>query len=154
MEEDKAIPSSSLSSSTSSGTRPSISFPLGIAFLVIMLLCITAFFLCCLYWDRLRSLQLSNSDPQHDAADTSQTDFAHSPPQKPLRPPPMAKQKDQAQSTVPVLMPGDEVPKFIAIARPCEPPVMLVEKITVVVHKPPQYSRAYNTSTTTTTPSL
>ena len=59
----------------------------------------------------------------------------------------MAKQSDEAHS-VPVLMPGDEVPKFLAIACPCKPPVMLVEKITVVVHKPSQDSCVYNTTST------
>ncbi|GMN40216.1 hypothetical protein TIFTF001_009446 [Ficus carica] len=43
------------------------------------------------------------------------------------------KQSDQAK-TVTVVMPGDDVPKFIGMACPCEP--LVTEKITVVVHKP------------------
>ena len=42
--------------------------------------------------------------------------------------------RDESQSFS-VLMPGDQVPKFIAMACPCRPP--LAEKVTIEVHKPP-----------------
>jgi len=44
--------------------------------------------------------------------------------------------RNQGQS-LPVLMPGDQVPKFIAMACPCEPP--RTEKITVQIQKPPSF---------------
>lgn len=50
----------------------------------------------------------------------------------------MAKQNQQ--QSLPVLMPGDQVPKFIAIACPCEPPVR--EKLTVIVQKPAYFCDA------------
>ncbi|KAG6786370.1 hypothetical protein POTOM_007970 [Populus tomentosa] len=48
----------------------------------------------------------------------------------------MELKKNQGQS-LPVLMPGDRVPKFIAMACPCEPP--RTEKITVQIQKPPSF---------------
>lgn len=42
--------------------------------------------------------------------------------------------RDESQS-LSVLMPGDQVPKFIAMACPCRPP--LAEKVTIEVQKPP-----------------
>ena len=47
--------------------------------------------------------------------------------------------QDQFQS-LPVLMPGDQVPKFIAIACPCELPAVK-KKITVIVDKPTPATR-------------
>lgn len=41
--------------------------------------------------------------------------------------------KQKEVESLPVLMPGDEVPKFIALACPCQPPKE--EKITIQVHK-------------------
>ncbi|XP_004299828.1 PREDICTED: uncharacterized protein At5g65660-like [Fragaria vesca subsp. vesca] len=106
-------------------TRPSLAFPLGLALVLLMLLSICAFFLCCIYWDRLRSLFVSSLDQEHDLEAESD--------QKPARPKTMENQ-DHLQS-LPVLMPGDQVPKFIAIACPCELPAV-EKKITVIVDKP------------------
>jgi len=41
--------------------------------------------------------------------------------------------KQNCGESLPVLMPGDEVPKFIALACPCQPPTN--ERITIHVHK-------------------
>ncbi|KAL5559896.1 hypothetical protein UlMin_036107 [Ulmus minor] len=116
----------------SSLSRPSLSFPLGIALLVLMLISISAFFFCCLYWEKLRSFFFST--PQD--LSVSQTDI-----EKPTLPQPMRKRKQP--ESVPVLMPGDQVPKFIALACPCEPPVL--EKITVLGKKPSYSSGITNT---------
>ena len=41
--------------------------------------------------------------------------------------------KQNYAKTIPVLMPGDDIPKFIATACPCEPP--RDERITILVQK-------------------
>ena len=46
--------------------------------------------------------------------------------------------KNQSQS-LPVLMPGDQIPKFIALPCPCEPPRPY--KVEVKVQKPPKPPR-------------
>lgn len=43
--------------------------------------------------------------------------------------------KQEEIQSLPVIMPGDNVPKFIALPCPCEPPRM--EKIVVEVEPPP-----------------
>jgi len=47
-------------------SRPSIGFPLGLALLLLMLFCMSAFFSCCLHWDKLRSLLHSSPDENAD----------------------------------------------------------------------------------------
>ncbi|KAJ6405055.1 hypothetical protein OIU84_013100 [Salix udensis] len=51
--------------------------------------------------------------------------------------PPHVKLKKNHGQSLPVLMPGDRVPKFIAMACPCEPP--RTEMIAVQVQKPPPF---------------
>ncbi|KAK7842200.1 uncharacterized protein At5g65660 [Quercus suber] len=110
-------------------TRPLIGFPLGLALLLILLLGMSAFFYCCFHWERLRSLFISSPD---DNNSDIEADIPNSP-RKPLSPHKIIK-RDESQSFS-VLMPGDQVPKFIAMACPCRPP--LAEKVTIEVHKPP-----------------
>ena len=47
--------------------------------------------------------------------------------------------KQNERQSLPVLMPGDKVPKFIALPCPCEPP--REEKVVVKVTKPPKPPR-------------
>ncbi|EXC01158.1 hypothetical protein L484_025534 [Morus notabilis] len=122
-------------SSSSAASRPTISFPLGIALLVTMLLLVTAIFLCCLYWDSLRSFLFSTSNisnQQHNDSitDPISQDFPH---EKSIPPRHMVGKQNDHTKSVTVVMPGDDVPKFIGMACPCTPQVP--EKITVVVHK-------------------
>ncbi|XP_059461550.1 uncharacterized protein At5g65660-like [Corylus avellana] len=94
-----------------SSSRPSIGFPLGLALLLMMLFFMSAFFSCCLHWDKLRSLLHPS---RHLDADL-EADI------KPLPPHKMPKQEESQSFSV--LMPGDQVPKFIAMACPCRPPI-------------------------------
>ncbi|KAJ9186907.1 hypothetical protein P3X46_002425 [Hevea brasiliensis] len=110
-------------------SRPSIGFPLGLALLLVMLFLMSGFFTCCLHWDKLRSLfGASTEENFHTPQDIEQL------PQKPT---PHQESKRNKAESLPVLMPGDQVPRFIAMACPCEPP--LLEKITIKVQKPPTY---------------
>lgn len=64
--------------------RPSIGFPLGLGLLVILLFCMSAFFACCLHWEKLRSLlQSSDQDFNSDIeADIPQSPRKPVPPHK------------------------------------------------------------------------
>ncbi|GMI77348.1 hypothetical protein like AT5G65660 [Hibiscus trionum] len=122
-----------------SSRRPSIAFPLGLALLLLLLFCISCLLICYFNWNKLRTLIFGSSDQnwdddnndiESDIADRS-SDFQDSSPVI------MAKGKIVGQSPL-VLMPGDKVPRFIAMACPCEPP--RTEKITITVPKPPALS--------------
>ncbi|MBA0747282.1 hypothetical protein Gogos_004208, partial [Gossypium gossypioides] len=118
----------------SSSSRPSIGFPLGLALLLILLFCVSAVLLCYLNWQKLRALILPTSDQDQDDIES---DIGRSPDLEVSSPVMKPKGKIVAQS-IPVLMPGDKVPRFIAMASPCEPP--RTETITITVPKPPALS--------------
>ncbi|CAI0464126.1 unnamed protein product [Linum tenue] len=106
--------------------RPLIGFPLGLALLLLTLFSMSAVFICCLHWDRLRSFwDVPDDDGIHRETD-------HLPPHKssPLQ---LKASKNRGES-LPVLMPGEQVPRFIAMACPCQPP--LLETVKVDVQKP------------------
>lgn len=111
-------------------SRPSLGFPLGTALLLIIIFSLSGIFSCCYHWDKLRSFRRSFTDATADLEadsdqDTSKAKLAH-----------MSLKQNQNQS-LPVLMPGDQVPKFIALPCPCEPP--REEKINIVEEeKPPK----------------
>ena len=63
-------------------TRPLIGFPLGLALLLILLLCMSVFFFCCFQWEKLRSLFISS--PGDNISDI-EADIPNSP-RKPLPP--------------------------------------------------------------------
>ncbi|KAF5740119.1 hypothetical protein HS088_TW11G00184 [Tripterygium wilfordii] len=96
------------------GDRAFIGFPFGLALLLVMLIGMSCFLTCCLYWEKIRSL--FQSDDNND----DQTEFARN--EITLSPKP---KQDRAQNmSLPVLMPGDQIPKFIALACPSKPSVL------------------------------
>ncbi|EXC03902.1 hypothetical protein L484_016106 [Morus notabilis] len=105
-------------------SRPSLGFPLGTALLLIIIFSLSGIFSCCYHWEKLRSLRRSYDA---DSADLEQGPSKNKSPNTDLK-------ANQRQS-VPVLMPGDNVPKFIALPCPCEPP--RDDKVVVDVPKPP-----------------
>ncbi|XP_068655598.1 uncharacterized protein At5g65660-like [Aristolochia californica] len=110
-------------------SRPVIGFPLGTAFLLIVIFCLSGIFSCCYHWDKLRSLRRAFS---RDAE--SHSGFLD-PPAKPA-PLPMQDEKP----SLPVLMPGDRIPKYIAWPCPCEPSPLAPSTdkiITVEIQSPP-----------------
>ncbi|KAL7231562.1 hypothetical protein ACSBR2_009746 [Camellia fascicularis] len=130
-----AAAAASLSSSSSSSSRPSIGFPLGAALLLIIIFSLSGVFSCCYHWDKLRSLrQSSHAHPDPDV------EAHHHPDASPSNPNSTHISLKQNQSeSLPVLMPGDKIPKFIALPCPCEPPRLA--KIIVHVQKPPKPPR-------------
>lgn len=137
-------------------SRPSLGFPLGTALLLIIIFSLSGIFSCCYHWEKLRSLRRSVSDGPDPEADIEASPSKSKPPHgvinfftydvtcvyyvchgtsanvgmlffKDLK-------QNQNQS-LPVLMPGDEIPKFIALPCPCEPP--RAEKVVVKMETPP-----------------
>ncbi|XP_016507551.2 uncharacterized protein At5g65660-like [Nicotiana tabacum] len=124
--------------SHSDPSRPSLGFPLGTALLLLIIFSLSGIFSCCYHWDKLRSLRRSFSDSTDlEAGDdpSSLKSKAHM-----IRLQNLPLQTTQNQSTnsdnfqfnwnwkqnqisnMPaVLMPGDQVPKFIALPCPCQP---------------------------------
>ncbi|KAK8642607.1 hypothetical protein V6N13_011944 [Hibiscus sabdariffa] len=112
---------------SSPSSRPIIGYPLGVALLLILLFCISAFLIGCVNWHKLQALILRYSS-DHDRNDNTRSGIDHSPD---VRPAFLVK----AGQSLPVLMPGDELPRFLAMACPCEPAT--IEKIKITVPKPP-----------------
>ncbi|XP_022140744.1 uncharacterized protein At5g65660-like [Momordica charantia] len=109
----------------------SLSFPVGLVLLLTFFFCMCCFFSCCLHWDKLRSF-LGCPDHRHPPPIPPEN-AASSPPDKilPLH-------TNQSQS-LPVVMPGDEFPRFIAMAcPPCAAAVAAAPFVDVLVQKPPQ----------------
>ncbi|WVZ20029.1 hypothetical protein V8G54_007351 [Vigna mungo] len=111
----------------------SIAFPLGLALLIAVLFFFCSFFCCCLHWEKLRPFFPFSSGnitslPHHTQPLTPMTP----PPHKPGFP--LLMMKQNSGESFPVLMPGDEVPKFIALACPCQPRTN-DERIAIHVHK-------------------
>ncbi|PNX93495.1 hydroxyproline-rich glycoprotein family protein [Trifolium pratense] len=95
-------------------SKITIGLPLGLALLFACLIFICVLFCCLLHWNKLKLLSPYSSEVISSQAQT-QADLTSSP-QKPAFPFVMMKQS-YAES-LPVLMPGDEIPKFIAMACP------------------------------------
>ncbi|KAJ7943805.1 hydroxyproline-rich glycoprotein family protein [Quillaja saponaria] len=112
-------------------SRPSLGFPLGTALLLIVIFSLSGIFSCCYHWDKIRSLRQSFSDDPDPEAD-----IQGSPSKSKLN---YTDLKQKQSQSLPVLMPGDKVPKFIALPCPCEP--SRPEKIIVKVEKPPKPPR-------------
>ncbi|CAN0917622.1 Uncharacterized protein At5g65660 [Linum grandiflorum] len=113
-------------------SRPSLGFPLGTALLLIVIFSLSGIFSCCYHWDKLRSLR--GRGPYSD--DTQSQDI-EAPPFKPKLPHLDVKQNQSESLTV--VMPGDQIPKFIALPCPCEP--ARPETAAVKVVKPPKPPR-------------
>ncbi|XP_061362559.1 uncharacterized protein At5g65660-like [Gastrolobium bilobum] len=109
-------------------SRPSLGFPLGTALLLIIIFSLSGIFSCCYHWDKFRSFRQSFSD-SHDGHSHTQS----SPSKSKFDSTEFKQSKDQ--TSLPVLMPGNEVPTFIAMPCPCQP--SRPEKIIVTVDKPP-----------------
>uniref|UniRef100_A0A7N0TIG7 Hydroxyproline-rich glycoprotein family protein n=1 Tax=Kalanchoe fedtschenkoi TaxID=63787 RepID=A0A7N0TIG7_KALFE len=103
-------------------SRPSLGFPLGTALLLLVIFSLSGIFSCCYHWDKLRSIRHRRDTYNHDDLESSKPSNNDS--------------KGSVQS-LPVLMPGDDVPRFIALPCPCEPPRLSDNKLlTVQVQKP------------------
>ncbi|KAL8249993.1 hypothetical protein R6Q59_033686 [Mikania micrantha] len=90
-------------------SRPTLGFPLGTALLLIVIFSLSGIFSCCYHWDKLRHLRGSFTDDD-DHHSTSKP--------KPIH----AEKLEMENESLPVVMPGDRIARFIALPCPCEPP--------------------------------
>ncbi|MED6211015.1 hypothetical protein PIB30_069599 [Stylosanthes scabra] len=112
-------------------SRPSLGFPLGTALLLIIIFSLSGIFSCCYHWDKLRSFRQSQSTPPSSSSSPS-----HSSSLSPIKPNLISTGMKQSKGeSLPVLMPGDQIPKFIAMPCPCQPHHS--ENIIVTVQHPP-----------------
>ncbi|CAA0839674.1 Uncharacterized protein SHERM_06236 [Striga hermonthica] len=96
-------------------SRPSLGFPLGTALLLLVIFSLSGICSCCYHCGKLR-----RSLSFHATADLEAAAAVVHRPCKPVIPPMNLKQ--QETQSLPVIMAGDNVPKFIALPCPCEPP--------------------------------
>ncbi|GAB4847179.1 hypothetical protein Ancab_026190 [Ancistrocladus abbreviatus] len=116
----------------SDASRPSLGFPLGIALLMIVIFTLSGVFSCCYHWEKLRSIRRSSGDGR-----STDTDIEGSGASKP---PSHSNLNEGLGQSLPVLMPGDDMPRFIAMPCPREPPrleTLVVESL----QKPPKLPR-------------
>ncbi|KVI02766.1 uncharacterized protein At5g65660-like [Cynara cardunculus var. scolymus] len=106
----------------SDSSRPTLGFPLGTALLLIIIFSLSGFFSCCYHWDKLRHLRGSDLDSD-DSPSKPNTTFSE-------------KNETEKQS-LPVIMPGDRIAKFIALPCPCEPP----REVKITVEQVPKPSK-------------
>ncbi|MCD9645472.1 hypothetical protein HAX54_034433 [Datura stramonium] len=113
----------------SDASRPSLGFPLGTALLLLIIFSLSGIFSCCYHWEKLRYLRRSfvSSGTDLEAGDD--------PSSLKSKQPYMNWKQNQISNMPAVLMPGDEVPKFIALPCPCQPP--RPEKVLAEVQQQP-----------------
>ncbi|GMH14693.1 hypothetical protein Nepgr_016534 [Nepenthes gracilis] len=115
-------------------SRPSLGFPLGTALLLLVIFTLSGIFSCCYHWDKLSSLRRSFSDPEAAAADL-QGDGQ-------VKPPCHSIIMQEKCESVTVVMPGDNIAKFIA--QPCPRQPLHLQKLATVpppekLPKPPRF---------------
>ncbi|KAD2805623.1 hypothetical protein E3N88_39000 [Mikania micrantha] len=107
----------------SDSSHPTLGFPLGTLLLLIIIFCLSGLLSCCYHWEKLRRLRGLFSDDDHS-------------PSKPIYS--YSETLQTRNQSLPVVMPGDRIARFIALPCPCEPPRQ--EKLVVQVpptHKSP-----------------
>ncbi|CAA2958809.1 uncharacterized protein At5g65660-like [Olea europaea subsp. europaea] len=105
-------------------SRPSLGFPLGTALLLVIIFSLSGIFSCCYHWEKLRSFRRSFLDLEAgDDQGPSKPKITH------------MSSKEKQNESLPVLMPGDNFPKFIALPCPCRPPTQ--DRFVVEIKKPP-----------------
>ncbi|XP_058220409.1 uncharacterized protein At5g65660-like [Rhododendron vialii] len=98
-------------------SRPLMGFPLGLALLVVMLLCMSCLFTCFYHWHKLRSLFIFRPSMHENYSESprdSDSTAPHSPPKY------TAKEEPTQGPNLTVVMPGDQFPKFVALPTPCQ----------------------------------
>ncbi|KAJ8550057.1 hypothetical protein K7X08_033764 [Anisodus acutangulus] len=107
-----------------SSSRPSLGFPLGTAFLLVAIFSLSGIFSCFYHWNRIRSLRRATDLEAGDDPASFKSKLTYT-----------REKQNKSPSLPAVLMPGDQVPKFIALPCPCQP--FRPEKVVVEVQTPP-----------------
>ncbi|KAI3872347.1 hypothetical protein MKX03_019614 [Papaver bracteatum] len=110
-------------------SRPAFGFPIGTALLLIFIFSIGGFFSCCYHRSKLRSPRrsFSHNYNHHEEEDTdleangtnNHNPVIQSPSSKPSQI--YSHGNQNTNGSIPVIMPGDNIAKFIALPCPCKP---------------------------------
>ncbi|GLJ07459.1 hypothetical protein SUGI_0067550 [Cryptomeria japonica] len=108
--------------------KPPMGFPFGTAVILFLVLGISALFSCCYHWEKIRNMHHRRHYRSGGGGDgggnsslrpTSRSSFmppATAPPN--WSSPSKNTQIHQSRRSLPVMMPGDDVPKFLAMPSP------------------------------------
>ncbi|OEL31023.1 hypothetical protein BAE44_0007960 [Dichanthelium oligosanthes] len=103
-------------------SRPTLGFPLGTALLLLVIFSLSGLFSCCYHWDKLRSLLRSRHPSMFQEGEHTMISIASSPSKTTSD---HKLEKVGKECGLPIIMPGDKVPKFFA--RPCPHEMCLPE---------------------------
>ncbi|CAL4928446.1 unnamed protein product [Urochloa decumbens] len=95
-------------------SRPTLGFPLGTALLLLVIFSLSGMFSCCYHWDKLRSLLRSRHPAMFQEGEHTVISITSSPSKETSD---HKLEKVGKECGLPVIMPGDKVPKFFA--KPC-----------------------------------
>ncbi|KAI3847109.1 hypothetical protein MKX03_012436 [Papaver bracteatum] len=128
-------------------SRPYLGIPLGIALLLIMIFSLSGFFSCCHHREKIRSLRRSFSPDDDDHRQEQDTDIEADGTNARNRVQSLSSKpsqiylywKQNTNESVPVIMPGENIAKFIALPCPCEPfrPDKVVVEVQSMQQTPP-----------------
>ncbi|CAN6291055.1 unnamed protein product [Urochloa humidicola] len=115
-------PSPSMTVPIEHSSRPTLGFPLGTALLLVVIFSLSGMFSCCYHWDKLRSLLRSRhpavfQEGEHTVISITSSLSKETSDHK--------LEKVGKECGLPVIMPGDKVPKFFA--KPCPREMCLPE---------------------------
>ncbi|XP_039781491.1 uncharacterized protein At5g65660 [Panicum virgatum] len=102
--------------------RPTLGFPLGTALLLLVIFSLSGMFSCCYHWDKLRSLLRSRHPAMFQEGEHTVISIGSSPSKTASD---HKLEKMGKECGLPVIMPGDKIPKFFA--RPCPHEMCLPE---------------------------
>ncbi|WVZ61305.1 hypothetical protein U9M48_011206 [Paspalum notatum var. saurae] len=114
LEVEDLTPAPSMTVPLEHSSRPTLGFPLGTALLLLVIFSLSGLFSCCYHWDRLRSLLRSRHPAMFQEGEHTVISIAPSPSKAASD---QKVEKVGKECGLPVIMPGDKVPKFFA--RPC-----------------------------------
>ncbi|VAI40471.1 unnamed protein product [Triticum turgidum subsp. durum] len=106
--------SASMAIPTAHSSRPTLGFPLGTALLLLVIFSLSGIFSCCYHWDRLRSLLWSRHPGMLQEGPHTIISIGSAPSKAASE---HKSKKAGKECGLPVIMPGDDIPKFYA--RPC-----------------------------------
>ncbi|XP_066368382.1 uncharacterized protein At5g65660-like [Miscanthus floridulus] len=107
-------PSPSMTLPIEHSSRPTLGFPLGTALLLLVIFALSGMFSMCYHWDKLRSLLRSRHPALFEESEHTAISIGSSPSKTTSD---HKLEKVGKECGLPVIMPGDKVPKFFA--RPC-----------------------------------
>ncbi|CAL4920160.1 unnamed protein product [Urochloa decumbens] len=107
-------PAPSMTMPIEHSSRPTLGFPLGTALLLLVIFSLSGMFSCCYHWDKLRSLLRSRHPAMFQEGEHTVISITSSPSKETSD---HKLEKVGKECGLPVIMPGDKVPKFFA--KPC-----------------------------------